>query len=160
MSSFSGIGKILTCWKLFIKYVHLLSGVGRGDNVAGAWTFECSLYVIEENDVKGFDDAWHGLFVEAKRDIEMLPQTHGTLELHIIRVNMHAGRQAGRQEGMHAGRQAGRQLYMHACMQTDRHTYIHTYIRTYVRTYVRTYIHTYIRTYVRTYVRTYRQTYR
>ena len=90
MSSYSGIGKILTCWKLFIKYVHLLSGVGRGDNVAGAWTFECSLYVIEENDVKGFDDAWHGLFVKAKRDIEMLPQTHGTLELHIIRVNYRA----------------------------------------------------------------------
>ena len=43
--------------------------------------------MVEENDAKGIDGARHCILVKAKRDLEMLPPTHGTLELHIIRVN-------------------------------------------------------------------------
>ena len=41
----SGNGK-KTCWKMFIKYAHLLTGVVRDDNVDDAWAFVCSLYRI------------------------------------------------------------------------------------------------------------------
>ena len=42
--------------------------------------FVCSLYGIGENDVRGIDDARHSLVVKAKRDIDVLPSTHGALE--------------------------------------------------------------------------------
>ena len=47
MLALSGKGKN-TCWKMFIKYVHLLTGVVRDDNVDDAWVFVCSLYGIGE----------------------------------------------------------------------------------------------------------------
>ena len=43
MLPLSGKGKN-TCWKMFIKYAHLLTGVVRDDNVDEAWVFVCSLY--------------------------------------------------------------------------------------------------------------------
>ena len=49
--------------------------------------FVCSLYGIGENDVRGIDDARHSLFVKAKCDLDVLPSTHGALELHITRAN-------------------------------------------------------------------------
>ena len=55
-SSFSGKGKN-TCWKMFIKYPHLSTGVGRDDNVDAAEKFVCLLYGNEENDVKGIGNA-------------------------------------------------------------------------------------------------------
>ena len=61
MSSFSGIGNI-TCWNLFIKYVHILNGVGRDDNNAGDWAFVCYMYRIEEKYFKGIDDARHSFW--------------------------------------------------------------------------------------------------
>ena len=42
---------------MFIKYTHLLTGVGRDDNVDAAEKFVCLLYGIEENGVKGIDNA-------------------------------------------------------------------------------------------------------
>ena len=30
-----------TCWKIIIKYAHLLTGVIRDDNVDDAWAFVC-----------------------------------------------------------------------------------------------------------------------
>ena len=76
-----------TCWKMFIKYVHLLTGVVRDDNVDDALAYVCSLYGIGEKDVRGIDDARHSLFVKAKCDIDVLPPTHGALELHITKPN-------------------------------------------------------------------------
>ena len=58
MQSLSGKGKN-TCWKMFIKYRHLLTGEVRYDNVDDAWAFVCSLYGIGKNDVIGIDDARH-----------------------------------------------------------------------------------------------------
>ena len=75
---------------MFIKYAHLLTGVVRDDNVDNAWAFVCSLYPIEEKDVRGIDGARHSLFVKAKRDQDVLHPTHGTLELHITRANYQA----------------------------------------------------------------------
>ena len=40
--------------------------------------------------MKGIDDARHNLFVEAKRDLEMLPPAHCALELHNTRANYQA----------------------------------------------------------------------
>ena len=48
------------------------------------------LYAIEDNGVKGIDNASHRLFVKAKRDLEVLPPTHNALELHIKRLNYQA----------------------------------------------------------------------
>ena len=47
----------------------------------------CSLYWIGEKDVSGIDDARHSLIVKRKRDLDMLPPTHGALKLHITRAN-------------------------------------------------------------------------
>ena len=74
-----------TCWKIFIKYAHLLSGVVRNYNVDNTWAFVCSLYGIGDKD-RGIGDARHSLFVKAKRDLDVLPLTHGALELHITRT--------------------------------------------------------------------------
>ena len=49
--------------------------------------FVCSLYGIRESDVRGIDDARHSIFVNAKRDLDVLPPTHGALELHITKAN-------------------------------------------------------------------------
>ena len=38
MLSYSGKGKN-TCWKMFIKYVHLLTGVVKDDNGASTFVF-------------------------------------------------------------------------------------------------------------------------
>ena len=46
-----------TCWKMFIKHAHLLTGVVKDDNVDDASAFVCSLYGIGEKDVRGIDDA-------------------------------------------------------------------------------------------------------
>ena len=86
MLPLAGKGKN-TCWKVFIKYAHLLTGVVRDDNVDDAWAFVCSLYEIGENDVRGIDDARHILFVKAKSDLDVLPLTHGALESHITGAN-------------------------------------------------------------------------
>ena len=49
------------------------------------------MFVIwDVNDVRAIDDAGHSLFVRAKRDLDVLPPTHGALELHIIRANYQA----------------------------------------------------------------------
>ena len=66
------------------------TGVVRNDNVDDAWAFVCSLYGIGGNDVRGIDDARHFIFMKAKRDLDVLPPTHGALELHIIRANYEA----------------------------------------------------------------------
>ena len=50
-----------TCWKMFIKYAYLLTGVVRDVNVDTAWVFVCSLNGIVEKDVRGFIDARHSL---------------------------------------------------------------------------------------------------
>ena len=75
---------------MFIKYAHLLTGVVRDDNVDDTWAFVCSLCGNGENDVRGIDDARHSLFVKAKHDLDVLPPTHGTFELHITRANYQA----------------------------------------------------------------------
>ena len=69
---------------------HLLTGVVRGDNVEDASAFVCSFYVIGEKDVRGIDDARHSIFVKVKRDLDVLPPTHGSLEKHITRANYQA----------------------------------------------------------------------
>ena len=89
MLPLSGKGKN-TCWKMFIKYDLLLTGVVRDNNVDGAWAFVCSLYGIGEKDVRGINDVRHSLFVKAKRDLDVLPPTHGGFELHITRANHQA----------------------------------------------------------------------
>ena len=89
MLTLSGKGRI-TCWKMFIKYAHILTGVVRDDNVDGAWAFVCSLYGIGEKNVRGIDDARHSLFVKAKRDLDVLLPTNGAIELHIKRANYQA----------------------------------------------------------------------
>ena len=76
-----------TCWIMFIKYAHLLTGVERDDNVNDAWAFVCSLYGLGEKDVRGIDDARHNLFLKAKRD-QMCCPTHGALELHITNFQL------------------------------------------------------------------------
>ena len=43
-----------TCWIMFIRYAHLLSGVERDDDVNDAWAFVCSLYGLGEKDVKRY----------------------------------------------------------------------------------------------------------
>ena len=68
------------------KYAHLLSGVVRDYNVDDTWAFVCSLYGIGDNDIRCIGDARHSLFVKAKHDLDVLPPTHGALELHITRA--------------------------------------------------------------------------
>ena len=63
---------------LGLKYVHLLNGVVRDDTVDYAWVFVCALYGIGKKDVRDIDDARHRLFVKVKRDLDVLPPTHGT----------------------------------------------------------------------------------
>ena len=41
MLYFSDKGKN-TCWKMFVKYAHFLTGVARDDNVDDDWAFLCS----------------------------------------------------------------------------------------------------------------------
>ena len=89
MLPLSGKGK-KTCWKMFMKYAHLLTGVVRDDNVDDATVFVCSLYGIGEKDVRGIDNYRHSIFVKAKRHLDVLPPTHGALELHITRANYQA----------------------------------------------------------------------
>ena len=89
MLPLSGKGKY-TCWKMFIKYAHLLTGVVRGDNVDDAWVFVCLLYGNGEKDARGIDVARHSLFVKVKRDLDALPRTHGALELHATKANYKA----------------------------------------------------------------------
>ena len=62
-----------TCWKMFIKYPHLPTGVGSDDNVDAAEKFVCMLFVIEEKGVNGIDNA--SLFAKLNRDLEILPPT-------------------------------------------------------------------------------------
>ena len=88
-NSFSGKSKN-TCWKMFIKYHHLLTGVGRDNKVNATEKFVCLLYRNEENDVKSIDNARYSLFVKAKRDLVMLPPTHNALQLHNKRSNYQA----------------------------------------------------------------------
>ena len=80
-------GKI-TCWKMFIKYAYLLTGVVRDDDVDVAWAFVGSLYGIEEKGVRGIDDARHSLFLKVKRDLDGLPATNPWC----IRVTYHKGK--------------------------------------------------------------------
>ena len=42
--------------------------------------------VIGENEVRGIDGARHSLFVKVKHDLEVLPPTHGALELRTIKL--------------------------------------------------------------------------
>ena len=48
------------------------------------------MYGIGEKGAKGIDDARHNLFVKAKRDLEVLPQTHGALDLTITKATYQA----------------------------------------------------------------------
>ena len=57
----------------------------RDDNIDDDWAFVCSVYGIGEKDVRVID-AWHSHFVKAKRDLDVLPPTHGA-ELHFTRAN-------------------------------------------------------------------------
>ena len=67
-TSYSGKDKTIS-WQQFIKN-HLLTGIGRHDNVHAAGNFECLLYGIEEKGVKRIDSPTHHLFVKAKcRDV-------------------------------------------------------------------------------------------
>ena len=50
-----------TCWKMIIKYAHLLTAVVRDDVVDDALAFVCSLYGIGEKDVRGINHASHSL---------------------------------------------------------------------------------------------------
>ena len=59
--SLSGKGKN-TCWKIFIKYFHLLTEVERGVNVDDDWAFVCLLYGIREKGVKRIDDTVNPLY--------------------------------------------------------------------------------------------------
>ena len=88
-SAFSGIGK-KTCWKVFMKYSHLLVGIGRDCDFEDADKFVCILYGISEEAAVGIDDASRNLFVKAKRPLEMLPPTRDALELHVSRANYQA----------------------------------------------------------------------
>ena len=81
MLPLSGKGK-KTCWKMFLKYARLLTGVVRDDNIDDAWVFVYSLYVIGEKDVRGIDNVMHSLFVKAKRH----------LNPWCIRVTYHKGK--------------------------------------------------------------------
>ena len=47
MLSFSDKGKN-TCWKMYVKYAHLLTGVARDDNVDGAWAVVCFCMGLEK----------------------------------------------------------------------------------------------------------------
>ena len=47
---------------MFIKYTLLLTGVGKDDQVDAAEKFVCLSHGIEEEDVKGIDNARHILF--------------------------------------------------------------------------------------------------
>ena len=89
MLTISGKGKN-TCWKMFIKYAHLLTGVVWDDNFDDAWAFVCSLYGIGEEDVRCIDNTRHILLMKANRDLDVLPPVHGALELHITRSNYQA----------------------------------------------------------------------
>ena len=60
------------------------------DNVDDAWAFVCSLHGIGGKEVRGIDDARHSMFVKVKCDLEVLPPTHGALELHITMTNYQA----------------------------------------------------------------------
>ena len=75
---------------MFTSHPDLLSGVGRDVTVEDTEKYVCLLYGIDENAVKDIDHARHSLFVKAKHDLEMLPPTHDTLELHIARANYQA----------------------------------------------------------------------
>ena len=77
MLSLSGKGKN-TCWKMFIKYANLLTKV------------VCLLNGIGDRGVRSIDDAWHSLLVKVKCDQDVLPPTHGALEVHITRANYQA----------------------------------------------------------------------
>ena len=45
---------------------------------------------IGDRGVRSTDDAWHSLFVKVKCDQDVLPPTHGALEVHITRANYQA----------------------------------------------------------------------
>ena len=47
---------------MFIKYPHLLTGLGKGDNVEDVAKFVCFLYGIGEKVVKDIDYASYSLF--------------------------------------------------------------------------------------------------
>ena len=79
-----------TCWKMFIKYAHLLTGVVRDNNGDDAWAFVCSLYRSGEKDVRGIHGNRHILFVNAKYDLDVLPPSHGALEYHVTVANYQA----------------------------------------------------------------------
>ena len=84
MPSFSDKGRD-TCWKVFIKYPYILTGVRKDNNVDATANVLCLLYGIEENGVKDIAKARHSGLVTTERDLEMLPPTHYKLELHIKR---------------------------------------------------------------------------
>ena len=66
---------------MFIKNAHLLTGLVRGDNIDDDWACVCSVYGIGENDVRDIY-ARHRQFVKAKRDLDVLPPTHGAVTFH------------------------------------------------------------------------------
>ena len=65
-------------------HIFLLNLV-RDDNIDDDWAFVRSVYGIGEKDVRVID-ARHSHFVKAKRDLDVLPPTHGA-ELHLTRAN-------------------------------------------------------------------------
>ena len=48
------------------------------------------MYGVREKDVRGVNDVRHSFFVNAKRDLDVLPPTHGALELQITNANYQA----------------------------------------------------------------------
>ena len=54
---------------MFIKYPHLLTRLGKGDNVHDVENVVCLLYGIGEKVVKDIDNASYSLFVKTKRDV-------------------------------------------------------------------------------------------
>ena len=74
---------------MFIKNAHLLTGIVRDDNIDVDCAFVCLVYGIGENDVRDIRYARHSHFVKAKRDLDVLPPTHGA-ELHFTKAKYQA----------------------------------------------------------------------
>ena len=75
-----------TCWKKFIKNAHLLTGVVRYYNADDALAFVCSFYVIGKGMLEVLMMPGEVFFVKVKRNLHVLPPTHGALQLHITRA--------------------------------------------------------------------------
>ena len=86
---FSGKDKN-TCWKMLIKYPHLLTVVRRGDNVDVAEKIYVCIMELKKRVSRVSIMPGIVFFMKAKRGLEMLPPTHYVLELHVKRPHYEA----------------------------------------------------------------------